>query len=92
MDEFSRLLSDAAGRAAHYRATLAERPVAGSVDEEALRARFGGPLPEGPSSPEVAVDRLVAAAEPGLVTSTGPRFFGFVIGGSRRRLRRRPTC
>ena len=82
MDEFSRLLSDAAGRAAHYRATVAERPVAGAVDEEALRARFGGPLPEGPSSPEVAVDRLVAAAEPGLVTSTGPRFFGFVIGGA----------
>src|SRR3954447_23297359 len=28
------------------------------------------------------VDRLVRAAEPGLVATAGPRFFGFVIGGS----------
>ena len=32
--------------------------------------------------PADVVDELVAAAEPGLVATTGPRFFGFVIGGA----------
>ncbi len=82
MDEFSRLLSDVAGRVGHYRSAAVDAPVVGSVDEDLLAARFGGPLPEGPSAPAAVIDRLVAAAEPGLVATTGPRFFGFVIGGS----------
>ena len=70
MDEFSRLLSDAAGRAAHYRATVADAPVAGPVDEERARGRGSvGRCRRARRRREVVVDRLVAAAEPGLVAS-----------------------
>ena len=43
---------------------------------------MGGPLPDGPSDPVEVVEALAAAADPGLVATAGPRFFGFVIGGS----------
>ena len=43
---------------------------------------MGGPLPDGPSDPTAVVEALAAAADPGLVASAGPRYFGFVIGGS----------
>ncbi len=46
-----------------------------------LRGRLGGPLPEHGEDPVATVEALAAASEGGLVGSTGPRFFGFVIGG-----------
>jgi glutamate/tyrosine decarboxylase-like PLP-dependent enzyme len=82
MDELHRLLSKAADAAAEYRAGLADRPVAAVVDAETLRKGFGGPLPQGPSPADAVLDELIAAAEPGLVASAGPRYFGFVIGGA----------
>jgi glutamate/tyrosine decarboxylase-like PLP-dependent enzyme len=54
-------------------------PTAG-VDE--LRAAFGVPFPEDGEDPVRVVEALAAAADPGLVASAGPRYFGFVIGGS----------
>ena len=72
----------AAAHAAAFRASLPERPVGPASDAEAVRAGFAGPLPEGPSAPDAVLDALVAAAEPGLVATAGPRYFGFVIGGA----------
>jgi glutamate/tyrosine decarboxylase-like PLP-dependent enzyme len=40
------------------------------------------PLPEQGCAPEMAVAEWFARAEPGIVASPGPRFFGFVNGGS----------
>lgn len=57
-------------------------PVAGEVDVGRLRAALGGPLPERPEDPLVTIDRLADGAAPGLVASPGPRYFGFVTGGS----------
>ncbi|WP_410640796.1 pyridoxal phosphate-dependent decarboxylase family protein [Amycolatopsis sp. lyj-346] len=76
------LLARAAELAAGYRATLADRPVAPPVDPAALRSAFGGPLPARPAPPSEVLEHLARAAEPGLVATAGPRFFGFVIGGA----------
>ncbi|MGH8969398.1 MAG: pyridoxal phosphate-dependent decarboxylase family protein [Actinomycetes bacterium] len=82
MDDLEELLSRAATEAATYRASLPSRPVAPAADLDALRKAFGGELPRAPTPPGQVLDELVAAADGGLVASAGPRFFGFVIGGS----------
>jgi hypothetical protein len=61
---------------------LDRRPVAVPTDPKEIRARFDVGLPDGPTDPQVVIDELVAAAEPGLVATAGPRYFGFVTGGS----------
>jgi glutamate/tyrosine decarboxylase-like PLP-dependent enzyme len=76
------MLRRAAERAARFRDGLTDRPVAPPADLDALRKAFGGPLPESPTPAEDVLDALVAAAEPGLVGSAGPRYFGFVTGGA----------
>jgi glutamate/tyrosine decarboxylase-like PLP-dependent enzyme len=76
------LLARTAGLAAEYLHQLPERPVARPVDLAALRAAFGGPLPERGQPADQVIEQLAAAADPGLVASAGPRYFGFVIGGS----------
>jgi glutamate/tyrosine decarboxylase-like PLP-dependent enzyme len=75
-------LGRAATLGAQFLANIAERPVARPVDLDSLRAAFGGPLPEHGSDPTEVVDALAAAAEPGLVATPGPRYFGFVTGGA----------
>lgn len=74
-----------AAAAAHARAfldTLDERPVAARVDAAGVRDVLGGRLPERGEDPAAVIDALVAGADPGLVASSGPRHFGFVIGGA----------
>src|SRR5512140_919306 len=61
---------------------LDTRPVHATVTLEELRARFGGPLPDQGDDPVRVVEQLAARAEGGLIASAGPRFFGFVIGGT----------
>ena len=71
-----------AERIADYRTGVADQPVAPSVDPDHLRAAFGGPLPLEGADAGAVIEELIAAAEPGLVATTGPRYFGFVIGGA----------
>jgi glutamate/tyrosine decarboxylase-like PLP-dependent enzyme len=52
------------------------------IDLDELRAGFNRPLPDDPVDPGAVLDELQRAAAPGLVATAGPRFFGFVIGGS----------
>lgn len=51
-------------------------------DYAAASAAFEEALPEVTTEPRAVIDELVARAEPGLHLMTGPRFFGWVIGGS----------
>jgi glutamate/tyrosine decarboxylase-like PLP-dependent enzyme len=77
------LLTAAAGHAADFLEGLPERRVGpAETDVAALRAALGGPLPDGPQDPRAVLDALVAGADPGLMASQSPRFFGFVFGGS----------
>jgi glutamate/tyrosine decarboxylase-like PLP-dependent enzyme len=71
-----------AERVAAYRERLATAPVwpAGSLD--AIVAGFDRPLEDDGVATVQVLDELVAAAERGVVGSAGPRYFGFVTGGS----------
>jgi glutamate/tyrosine decarboxylase-like PLP-dependent enzyme len=60
---------------------LRARPVRPQAELAELRAALAGPLPEAGLDPARVVEELALAAEPGLVASAGPRYFGFVIGG-----------
>ncbi|MGH3457027.1 MAG: aspartate aminotransferase family protein, partial [Aeromicrobium sp.] len=75
-------LRHAVDAAIAFRSTLDDRAVAGPIDLESLSDRFGTSTPDQPLDPAAVVEELVRAAEPGLVATPGPRFFGFVIGGS----------
>jgi glutamate/tyrosine decarboxylase-like PLP-dependent enzyme len=81
-DELARLLQRAAAAAADYRASLPDRPVQAPAEPNAVLAAFSGPLPRKGTPPAQVVDELVAAAEGGLMSSAGPRYFGFVVGGA----------
>src|SRR5687767_14503181 len=78
------LLRRTAELAIDYRASLGERPVgpAAAVTSVDLRRTLGGPLPRAATDPWTVVRELADRVEPGLVTMSGPRYFGFVVGGS----------
>jgi glutamate/tyrosine decarboxylase-like PLP-dependent enzyme len=82
MSELRDLLVRTANQIADYREGVAESRVFPDADTAELRAAFAAPLPAGPTDPATVIDELVAAARPGLVATTGPRYFGFVIGGA----------
>lgn len=78
------LLRDTANRAIEFLREAPERPVAPNVDADTLRQALAGPtgsLPEEGRPAARVLAELDAATRPGLVTTIGPRFFGFVIGG-----------
>lgn len=62
--------------------SLPERPVGPPIDLAALRASLGGPMPSEGVDDLVVVEALARDAAPGLIASAGPRYFGFVVGGS----------
>src|SRR5438876_12417650 len=77
------LLSRTAVLAEQFLASLRERPVGATATREGLAARLGGSLPAQGQAPIEVVESLVAAAQDGgIIASAGPRYFGFVIGGS----------
>ncbi|BAC90611.1 gll2670 [Gloeobacter violaceus PCC 7421] len=76
------ILGRTAELAAKYVASLAQRPVGKPVSVVQLAAALEEPLPEQGTPPAAAVEEWLSRAEPGIVASAGPRYFGFVIGGT----------
>jgi glutamate/tyrosine decarboxylase-like PLP-dependent enzyme len=76
------LLRQTAEIAADFLDGLDRRPVPAIATHEELMASMGGALPDRGEAPGEVIDRLAAIADPGLIATAGPRFFGFVIGGS----------
>jgi glutamate/tyrosine decarboxylase-like PLP-dependent enzyme len=76
------LLDRIADLARGFLDSLPHRPVGARADLGSLRSAFGGTLPAAGAEPAAVIEHLAAAADPGLVASAGPRYFGFVIGGS----------
>src|SRR5918999_5136225 len=83
MDDRGRAMRRAAEIGLEYLAGIGERHVGATADATAVRGRLPAGLPAGPMDPAAVIDELVAAIDPGLVASLGPRYFGFVIGGQR---------
>jgi glutamate/tyrosine decarboxylase-like PLP-dependent enzyme len=82
MDPRYDVLGDAARLGRAFVDGLAERPVGATASIAELRARLGRPLTDAGEDPRTVIAELAADAEPGLMASAGPRYFGFVIGGA----------
>ena len=76
------VLVDTAAYAEAFLKELPDRPPVTGTPVEEIRTALGGPLPEGPTDASAVIARLIDGAEPGIVATTGPRYFGFVIGGA----------
>jgi glutamate/tyrosine decarboxylase-like PLP-dependent enzyme len=82
LDEALPLLDDARKAAGEFIRSAASRPVNAVATVDLLRHTLGIPLTEDGEPADVVLARLAADADPGLMASIGPRYFGFVIGGS----------
>ncbi len=82
MDDRRALLNRTTELANDFLDRLPNRPVGRVTDLEKLRAALGGPLPEAAQEPADVIEGLARGAESGLIGSAGPRYFGFVVGGS----------
>ncbi len=76
------LLDEAVRSATAYLESLPERPVGLPADVDALRAALSRPLTDEGDGDLPALRSLVEGAEGGLVATAGPRYFGFVNGGT----------
>jgi glutamate/tyrosine decarboxylase-like PLP-dependent enzyme len=76
------LLADTAARATRYITGAQTRQVVPQPEDVARLGELGGPLPEGPSDPAHVLALLDDIGSPATVTTSGGRYFGFVIGGA----------
>ena len=76
------LLESTAQRAISYLENLGDRGVSPSAEAVARLATLDEALADRPTSPEHVVKILDEICSPATMAMAGPRFFGFVIGGS----------
>jgi len=76
------ILNDACARAVRYLEDVESRPVAPAASAIARLGAFEEPLPAGPGDPAGTLRLLDDIGSPATMAMAGPRFFGFVIGGS----------
>jgi glutamate/tyrosine decarboxylase-like PLP-dependent enzyme len=76
------LLRDAADRAIQYLTALPDRSVAPEPGAVAALGALDVPMPEQPTDPASVLRLLDEMGSPATTAMAGPRFFGFVVGGS----------
>ena len=76
------LLENTAQRAISYLEAIGDRGVAPTAAAVAKLAVLDQPLNEEPTPPQQVIDLLDQICSPATMAMAGPRFFGFVIGGS----------
>jgi len=76
------VLGDALHHARAWMRSLEDCPVRPTASLETLRAALDRPLSERGEDPRSILASLARDGAPGLMATRGPRFFGFVIGGS----------
>ena len=77
-----KVLLRASEHGASFLGTVGDRPVRATATRDELMALLRVGLSAGGDDPVAVIDSLAAAAENGAVGTAGPRYFGFVIGGS----------
>ena len=75
-------LEVAARAAIAYRLGVAEATQTTVADYAQVLAAFAAPTPTTGADGATIIEELVGLATPGIQAMTGPRFFGWVIGGS----------
>jgi glutamate/tyrosine decarboxylase-like PLP-dependent enzyme len=76
------VLAEATARAGRYLEGLAARPVAPTSAALSNLPKFAQPLQDRPIDPLQVIQELDEFGSPATLATAGPRFFGFVIGGS----------
>ncbi|MFZ0014835.1 MAG: pyridoxal-dependent decarboxylase [Acidimicrobiia bacterium] len=82
MEPLRSSLHEIADHVADYRENLATARVTPDVSRAEIRTRLSAPLPEDGLPLSEVIAELIDNAIPGLMASAGPRYFGFVVGGS----------
>jgi glutamate/tyrosine decarboxylase-like PLP-dependent enzyme len=80
--DLRKLLEATTERSVRYLESLATRRVSPSPEAVAGLSRFDVPLQQEPMSPGAVLGELDQIGSPATMAMAGPRFFGFVIGGS----------
>ena len=80
MDEL-KLLAEADRRATAYAATVGDRPPYPSADALKNLSLFDEPFPDNSRPADETLDLLDRFGSPATAVTTGPRYFGYVVGG-----------
>jgi len=75
-------LKAAYDHATRYISKVAQRHVGSRMPRADLLAALGGPLPIAGTDPVDVINHLATSADPGIIATIGPRYFGFVTGGA----------
>ncbi len=76
------LLDRVRNHAAHFLRALPERHVGARATRDELLSALRAPLGDRGDDPAAIIDLLAAQGDRGAIACAGPRYFGFVIGGS----------
>jgi glutamate/tyrosine decarboxylase-like PLP-dependent enzyme len=82
MSDIGRLLEYTGARSRDYLLRVADRSVAAQWSSDELRRLLGGPLSADGEPDLTVIDAIARAGEQATTGSTGPRYFGFVVGGN----------